>query len=231
MRADACVWEGGFKDSTGRLVIYCGVKGICYVEIRAHGGHSDLHSMWGSIAPNPLWRLVWALAQLKTADERVQIPGFYDSVRPPAPRDLDVLRSMPFDAAERATELGFPRFVLGLQGLPLLEKHVFQPTCTICGIGGGYAGPGVKTVLPNGAWAKVDFRLVPDQDPQDVFQRLRAFMDRIGCTDFEITPLGAEHPARTALDDDLVEASIAVARAIYASEPIMAAGHRVALRE
>lgn len=221
VRADACVWEGGFKDSTGRLVIYCGVKGICYVEIHARGGHSDLHSMWGSIAPNPAWRLVWALSQLKTADERVQISGFYDRVQPPSLGDLEVLRSIPFDTSERAAALGFPRFVLGLEGLPLLEKYIFQPTCTICGMGGGYAGPGVKTVLPNAAWAKVDFRLVPDQDPHEVFDQLRAFMSRIGCGDFQITLLGAEHPARTRLDDDLIEASIAVARAVYASEPII----------
>lgn len=221
VRASACVWEGGFKDSTGRPVIYCGVKGICYVEIRVRGGHSDLHSMWGSIAPNPVWRLIWALSQLKTSDERIQLPGFYDPVQRPSAQDLEVLESIPFDASERAAELGFPGFVLGLEGLPLLEKHIFQPTCTICGVGGGYSGPGVKTVLPNAAWAKVDFRLVPSQDPHQVVDQLRTFLGMMGCGDFHVALLAAEHPARTALDDRLVQASSAVARSLYGLDPII----------
>jgi len=221
VQASGCVWEGGFKDNTGRPIIYCGVKGICYVEIRVSGARSDLHSMWGSIAPNPVWRLTWALSRLKTPDERVQIPGFYDPVRQPTPRDLDMLDDIPFDAAERAADLGFSRFVLGLEGRRLLEQHFFQPTCTICGVGGGYGGLGVKTVLPNAAWAKVDFRLVPDQDPDDVFRKFRTFLTNEGCGDFEVTLLAAEHPARTPVDDRLVQASVNVARTLYGSEPIL----------
>jgi acetylornithine deacetylase/succinyl-diaminopimelate desuccinylase-like protein len=221
VRAAACVWEGGFKDSTGRPVIYCGVKGICYVEIRVSGGRSDLHSMWGSIAPNPMWRLTWALSQLKTPDERIRIPGFYDPVRALTPQDQHVLESIPFEANARAAELGFADFVLGLQGRPLLEKHFFQPTCTICGMGGGYRGPGMKTVLPNAAWAKVDFRLVPDQDPHQVFDQLRGFLETIGCGDFQVTLIAAEHPARTAVDDRLVQASVAVARVLSGADPII----------
>jgi len=65
-----------------------------------------------------------------------------------------------------------------------------RSTCPTC----RYSGPGMKTVLPNSAWAKVDFRLVPDQDPHQVFAQLQGFLDTIGCGDFQVTLPAAEHP-------------------------------------
>src|SRR5918997_734748 len=58
--ADACLWEGSMKDEAGRPMIFCGTKGMLYVELRAKGASHDLHSMYGGIAPNPAWRLVQA---------------------------------------------------------------------------------------------------------------------------------------------------------------------------
>src|SRR5690348_9530834 len=67
-----------------------------------------------------------------------------------------------------------------------------RSTCPTC----RYSGPGMKTVLPNSAWAKVDFRLVPDQDPHQVFAQLQGFLDTIGCGDFQVTLLRRNIPAR-----------------------------------
>ena len=63
LRADGCIWEYGDRDADARPQIYLGLKGICVVQLHARGPARDTHSMWGPIVPNPMWRLVWALAK------------------------------------------------------------------------------------------------------------------------------------------------------------------------
>jgi len=97
-----------------------------------------------------------------------------------------------------------------------------MPTCTICGLTSGYQGPGSKTVLPVQASAKVDFRLVPDQTPEEVLEKLRKHLDAEGFSDIEIKFLGGERPGRTDLDHPLVKLAIDTAREVYGKEPVVA---------
>jgi acetylornithine deacetylase/succinyl-diaminopimelate desuccinylase-like protein len=90
--------------------------------------------------------------------------------------------------------------------------EVFEPTCTICGITTGYQGPGSKTVLPAEASAKVDFRLVPDQTPAEVLERLRAHLDAEGFADVEIRFLGGEAAGRTDPDHPFLKLVAETAR-------------------
>jgi acetylornithine deacetylase/succinyl-diaminopimelate desuccinylase-like protein len=221
LQADGCIWESGYKDTKERLRVLLGVKGILAVELRVRGPNRDLHSANAAIVEAPAWRLLWALNSLKGPDERIRIPGFYDDVRPPDERDRAMLVAWDFDEAGERAEVGIERFVLGLTGEALKEKLLFQPTCNICGFHSGYGGPGVKTVLPAEASAKLDFRLVPDQDPHDLLRKLRAHLDAGGFADVEIHAEGPEFPARTDPDDPLVEAVIASARRAYGTEPVV----------
>src|SRR5688500_13325664 len=133
----------------------------------------DQHSSVATSVPNPAWRLVWALASLKGPDQRVLIPGFYDNVVPPTAEELAAFVRMPDTEAQMREKYGIPAFLLGVSGLDLRRRDYFEPTCTISGIESGYTGPGSKTVLPSRAMAKVDMRLVPDQDPHEIFALLR----------------------------------------------------------
>lgn len=218
--ADGCIWEGGGKDFNGRIRLSCGLKGICYVELSARGANTDMHSSRATIVPNPAWRLVWALASLKGPDERVQIEGFYDKVLAPTAREEAALETMPFEGEAFLRNFGLDSFLLNLEGLPLKVKDMFLPTCTVCGFGSGYTGEGLKTVLPGAASAKVDMRLVPDQDPQEIFRLLRAHLDRHGFEDVEARLLAAEHPAKTDLEAPLVKAVQTVVRRLHGEDPI-----------
>ena len=197
LAADACIWEFGGVDHREVPMQYLGLRGICYVELSAETAQSDVHSgLGGSIFPNAAWRLVWALNSLKGPDERIRIPGFYDSVRPPSQRDRQLMEALPEVAGEYRDRYGVDHFLKGLvDGVDLRIAEVFEPTCTICGLTSGYQGPGSKTVLPARASAKVDFRLVPDQFPQDVLKQLRAHLDAEGFADIHINFLGGEPPA------------------------------------
>ena len=101
--------------------------------------------------------------------------------------------------------------------MELRIAEVFEPTCTICGLTSGYQGPGSKTVLPARASAKVDFRLVPDQTPEQVLEQLRPHLDAEGFADVQITDLGGEAPARTDPDDPFVALVVRTAEPVYGS--------------
>lgn len=215
VRADGCVWEFGYKNPDGQLQVSLGVKGMCYAELRVRGANTDLHSANAAVVENPAWRLVWALSTLKGADERVLIEGFYDRVLPPSAEETALLDEMAYNEAETLAQLGLKGFLGGRTGRALKEALVFGPTCTICGLTSGYGGPGSKTVLPGTATAKLDFRLVPDQDPHEVLAALRRHLDAHGFGDIEITPYSLEHPAKTDLGAPLIETVLAQARRVY----------------
>ena len=96
-----------------------------------------------------------------------------------------------------------------------------MPSCTICGLTAGYQGAGSKTVLPAAASAKVDFRLVPDQEPEDILAKLRRHLDSQGFADVKIDYLGGERPARTDPDESFVRLVVDTAREIYGTEMIV----------
>ncbi len=217
LKADACIWEFGGVDHRDVPMQYLGLRGICYVELSVETASTDVHSgLGGSIFPNAAWRLVWALSTLKGEDERIRIEGFYDGIRKPSARDRELMEALPEVADEYKSRYGVKQFIKGLSGgVDLRIEEVFTPTCTICGLTSGYQGPGSKTVLPARASAKVDFRLVPDQHPDDIRRKLRAHLDARGFSDVQITDLGGDPPARTDPDDPFIQLVTRVAEDVY----------------
>ena len=217
LAGDACIWEFGGVDHEGAPVQVAGLRGICYVELSVETATQDAHSgLGGSIFPNAAWRLIWALNSLKDSDELIRIPGFYDRVLPPTELDLELLAKLPDSAEEYRLRYGIQSFVKGLTGgLELERETIFSPTCTICGLTSGYQGEGTKTVLPAKARAKVDFRLVPDQDPDEVLLLLSNHLDEGGFRDIEINYLAGEHPARTDPNDPFLKLVVETARDVY----------------
>jgi acetylornithine deacetylase/succinyl-diaminopimelate desuccinylase-like protein len=217
LKSDACIWEFGGVDHRDKPMQYLGLRGICYVELSVTSLSTDVHSgLGGSILPNAAWRLTWALASLKGPDEAIRIPGFYDNIIQPSARDRELMDALPDVADEYKTRYGAKEFIKGLTGgTDLKMEEVFVPTCTICGLTSGYQGPGSKTVQPAFASAKVDFRLVPGQMPQDIVKKLRAHLDAEGFSDVQINFLGGEPAARTDPDDPFVKIVLDTAEDVY----------------
>jgi acetylornithine deacetylase/succinyl-diaminopimelate desuccinylase-like protein len=217
LAADACIWEFGGVNPDGAPLQYVGMRGICYVELRVKTATQDAHSgLGGSIFPNAAWRLVWALSTLKGPDERIRIPGYYDNVAPPTARDLELLDALPDESQDYLRRYGLKGFLKGMTGgLDLKREEVFVPTCTICGLTSGYQGPGAKTVLPAEASAKVDFRLVPNQTPEEIAAKLRAHLDAEGFGDVEVALIGSEAPGRVDPDHPFVKLVVEAARGVY----------------
>jgi acetylornithine deacetylase/succinyl-diaminopimelate desuccinylase-like protein len=221
LQADACLWEAGYREESGALMLYAGLKGMLYVELRARGVAYDLHSSSANLAPSAAWRLVEALHSLRDANGRVLIPGFYDDVRPPTGHELKLMGQAPVEADALKKRWGVERLLGPSQDpVDLTARSLFEPTCNIAGLTSGYGGPGTKTVLPARAIAKIDFRLMPDQDPERILASLRAYLKDGGFRDVEVVELeGTEWPAQSPVDTPLMGIVARTALAIYGSEP------------
>jgi acetylornithine deacetylase/succinyl-diaminopimelate desuccinylase-like protein len=217
LKGDACLWEFGYLDHREVPLLFAGLRGICYVELSVATASLDAHSgIGGSIFPNAAWRLTWALASLKGPDERIRIPGHYDSVKAPTARDRELMALVPDHAEQHRKIYGVKGFLKGMKdGLEMNMAEVFEPTCTICGLNSGYQGAGSKTVLPARASAKVDFRLVPDQTPAEVLRNLRAHLDAEGFRDVDVKFLGGGPAGRTDPDDPFLGLVARTAEPVY----------------
>lgn len=220
LAADACVWEGNITDDEGRFHLELGCRGMVDVELRVRTIKEDAHSGAYSYLPNAAWRLVWVLGTLKDQQERILIPGFYDDVRPPTTRQRELLAALPSQEEQEKTRHGITRLAGDLSGQALKEA-VFLPTCTINGLWSGYQGEGSKAIIPATASCKLDFRLVPEQDPQQVVRQLRAHLDAQGFQDIELLVRPGTRAAMTDPDDPFVQLAVQAARAVYGKEPVV----------
>lgn len=219
--AHGVIMPSNAQGRRGDVTLSLGVKGILYLELEARGGarggptNGEIHGSLKAVTDSPVWRLVQALATLTTPDGNfITIPGYYDPIRPPSDEEQRLVnaRVEGWDEEERGyrTTLGVERWTDGLQGRELLARLTFGTSLNIDGIGGGYTGPGVKTILPHRAVAKIDTRLVPDQTPEEALRLIRSHLDAKGFTDIEIRVLSSYPPAQTSVDQPWVRAAIAV---------------------
>jgi acetylornithine deacetylase/succinyl-diaminopimelate desuccinylase-like protein len=174
LAADAAVISDMQIPGVDRPALTYGLRGGLSVEVEVQGAATDLHSgNFGGAIHNPLQALCELLAGLHDSSGRISIPGFYDRVRRPGDReraymarfgvsDSEILRSA-------RAEAGW-----GERGFTLGERIAVRPALTINGITGGYQGTGAKSIIPSRASAKLNFRLVPDQDPHEIERQVRA---------------------------------------------------------
>ncbi|MEX2235994.1 MAG: M20/M25/M40 family metallo-hydrolase [Dehalococcoidia bacterium] len=221
LKADACLWEGSGVDPEGRPLLPLGVKGLLYVELSCRTVARDVHSSYATVVPNPAWRLTWALSTMKDEDENILIDGFYDDVRDTTDAEADAIDRMPAEEEAFAKSLELERFVLGVKGKDFRKRLYLAPSCNIDGLTAGYQGPGSKTISPGRASAKLDFRLVPDQDPHDIERKLRRHLEKHGFEDIQVETFGAEHPARTSLDKEWVAIVRDTLSSVYGKETVV----------
>lgn len=165
LAADAVVVSDTGMWSETTPTVCTGLRGVADCEIELYGPDQDIHSgAFGGAVPNPATVAARLVAALHDENERVTIPGFYDDVEELTDAERALIAELPFDEASwlaNATSYG----TLGEAGYSTLERVWARPTAEVNGIGGGYQGPGGKTIIPSSAQLKLSFRLVSGQDP------------------------------------------------------------------
>ena len=208
LAADACLWEGSMKDEAGRPMIFCGTKGMLYVELRTKGASYDLHSMYGGLAPNPAWRLVQALRTIKDENGEITLDGLEELIEPPSKEDLNAIEEIPFDEPALKASWVVEAFDRNLTGKEALKEYLLRPTANIAGIQSGYTGPGSKTIVPSEAFVKMDFRLVAGQSPEPVLELLRSHLRKRGFENVEIAYLNGVEAAKTPISSPVVRTAV-----------------------
>ncbi len=154
-----------------------GLRGLAYFELRLYGPDHDLHSgLAGGVVHNPAQALAELIAGMHDPGGRVTLPGFYDSVRPLSPEEHANFVRLPEDEAEYLRQTGVPALWGEADYLPV-ERVGARPTLEINGLLSGFTDKGQKTVIPATSMAKISCRLVPDQDPQQVHEQLKRYLE------------------------------------------------------
>ncbi|MBS0655794.1 MAG: M20/M25/M40 family metallo-hydrolase, partial [Verrucomicrobia bacterium] len=200
--------------------ITLGIRGLCAFTVELKGSNSDLHSgIYGGIVYNPLHALVEMLASLRDSNGRITIPGFYNQVSTPSEEELSCI-SFDFDQDQLKKDFNASS-TGGEKNLSPLERSWLRPTLEINGITGGYGGPGTKTVIAAQAQAKLSCRLVPNQDPRQITQLIKNYIESLAPKGIEVNCTiheGMGKPVRTSPSSKLVKALAASCGKVY-SQP------------
>jgi len=200
-----------------------GLRGLLYTQIEVTGPANDLHSgHFGGAVANPGNALARIIAGLKDADGRITVPGFYDDVLELTAAERKALAQVPFDEQGYLAEAGSPG-PFGEKGYTTLERIGVRPTLDVNGMWGGYQGPGSKTVLPSFFAAKVSMRLVPDQDPRQLFPMFEAHVRKLCPPGVTVKVKNLHHgdPFLTDPTHPMLEAARRALAKVWAKPPAM----------
>ena len=179
LACDVVVISDSSQYGKGQPAITYGLRGIATFEVRIDGPRQDLHSgSFGGAVTNPAIALCQMIAAAIGSDGQVQIPGFYDNVRPLSDLERGQLAELPESEADFAASIGVDALG-GDRRFTALERRWSRPTFEVNGLTSGHQGDGVKTIVPATASAKISFRLVPDQDPQAVADAFEEFFKSV----------------------------------------------------
>jgi acetylornithine deacetylase/succinyl-diaminopimelate desuccinylase-like protein len=186
--------------SADRPSMDVGLRGFQALLLKLRTAEVDAHSgVVGGGGPNPLTGLARVLAacvDARTGD--ILVPGLRDGIVPVSDADLDTYVRSGFDVERFRAIYGFRR-LLATEPRELLRRLWTEPTFEVHGIAGGYQGPGVKSVVPAWAEAKVSLRLAPGQSPAHVVEAIRRFVAELDPL-VEVVPLGSAPAFVTSVD-------------------------------
>lgn len=169
--------DASMIDPDKPTIIYA-LRGMAYFELRIFGPKADLHSgSFGGVVANPANVLAKLIAGMHDDQHRVTLPGFYDKVRPISSEERALLARLEIDGAFYQNISGVPA-ISGEPDFYPIERVGARPTLDVNGLFSGYTEPGAKTIIPSYAMAKISTRLVPDQDPKEVHQSLKSYLEQ-----------------------------------------------------
>jgi acetylornithine deacetylase/succinyl-diaminopimelate desuccinylase-like protein len=214
--SDTALFEGEIP------AITIGLRGMMYAQIDVVGTAVDLHSGgFGGVVENPANALAAIIASFKDPDGRIAIAGFYDDVVDLTDEDRARFADLPFDEDAYRAHVGVPALV-GERGFTALERRGARPTLDVNGMWSGFQGEGSKTIIPAHAHAKVSCRLVPDQDPDRIFELFRAHVERMASPGVRtsVEYLGGGRPSLTPVNNPVTQAAARALEATFGRPPV-----------
>jgi acetylornithine deacetylase/succinyl-diaminopimelate desuccinylase-like protein len=198
------------------------LRGISYFELRIHGARQDLHSgSFGGVVHNPAQVMTDVLSGLHDEKGRVTLPRFYDKVQPIEQDERDELSRLPLTEEFYLEQTGVKK-LWGEEGYTAVERIGARPTLEINGMYSGFIDKGQKTVLPAYAMAKISTRLVPDQDPDEIYELFNEYLSKNvpDTVTWTLEKLAADHPSISDRKSRWIEAYVKAAEAAWGVRPM-----------
>ncbi len=229
LKADGGVFPSLTQNRSGKPVLMLGFKGILFLELYVCGGE------WGAPSQRPAHssRAVWydspsfvlthALSSMISPDQkRILIDGFYDDVAPIPQEDEPLLEQLAktIDLSTFLVDDGVDHFKWDLPRIDLLKKYIYEPSLNIDGIQSGYVGAGAKTILPHDAYAKIDFRFVPNQRADKILEQVKGHLRKHGFPQIEVHLHDTTLWAKTSVTAPVVQAAIQACRDLGAEPEV-----------
>ncbi|GCF07897.1 peptidase dimerization domain-containing protein [Dictyobacter arantiisoli] len=178
LQADTCIFYTTKQEISQQVALpelSLGMKGHLQVELTIQTAQRAIPAGYGAIAPNAAWQLVWGLQSIKDSHEEILIEGFYDMLLPPEDETIESITQFPNTTSQHTEQWGTKQLLLGLNGIQQHYAHFLTPTCTITEFHSPVPTNNAETAttIPSTANARLDFQLVPDQNPSIIFSRLQ----------------------------------------------------------
>lgn len=226
LRADVCAISDSSMRTIDEPVILYSLRGMTYIEIHVSGPRDDLHSgFWGGAVHNPAIALSQIVASFFNADGTIAVAGFYDDVVPLGDEEREMLNRHPGSDEQSMEATGVPA-MWGDPRYTILERTSARPTLDVNGLWSGWSGPGPKTIIPASAGAKVSCRLVGNQDPQRIYELLKAHVESVTppTVRVEVRLLTTGMPALIPFEDAKMQAAVRAYERAWGASPFFTRG-------
>ncbi len=220
LETDVVITSDGPIHDSGAPMVAFGVRGVMNFQLELETANTDNHSgNKGGVIPNPAWKLNEVLCTMMAKDEFVTIEGFYDDVLKPTQKELDLIDKLPFDSENLARVYGVER--IDLDKKTFYKRLMFLPTLTINGLASGYTKEGTKNIIPKKAVAKMEVRMVKDQNPEDLFEKIKNHVNKTNPSIKVIQQEEDMYPSRTSSELPISEKVVAAVKRAYKRDPIV----------
>ncbi len=222
LKADIVVVSDTSQFSHKLPAVTYGLRGIAAMEVFVYGPNRDVHSgSFGGAIANPVNILCSLVAQLHDKTGHITVPGFYKDVKALSKWERAQFKKLPFKQADYMKMLGVPG-LQGEKGYNTYERTWGRPTCDVNGIKGGYQGEGAKTIIPSYASCKITCRLVPNQDPNDICNKVEKYLQKIApkSVKVKVDKWGGAKGVVVPTDGPWLEASARAIKAGFGTAPV-----------
>lgn len=201
----------------GKPTIELGNRGVINTTLTVQTAHNDLHSgLYGGIAPNAVHELSTFIAHLYDADNKITIPGFYDDVA-----KIDTSIALPFSMEDYEKNTG-AKTLKTEKGVDFYTQGGQRPSIEVTGIQAGYTGDGYRNSIPRKAMAKINMRLVKNQNPEKIQDIFNEYVKKMlpSYIDYELSFEEGTFPVRISADNPFVEKAEAILEKICGEKPV-----------
>ena len=154
------------------------LRGVFNTTLTIRTSNKDLHSgLYGGAVPNSAQIASEFISKLRNNSGLININGFYDNVDLPDEKFLELSKMIPLNNEEFSDLTGTKKALLE-ENQNFYSQTGLRPTLEVTGIQSGYTGVGYRNSVPAETVLKINFRLVPKQEPDEILEKFKKFTEK-----------------------------------------------------